>query len=417
MTRSEVLLGRVRDLGRGGDGVVETDRGIVFVPGVLPGERVRLTLSRKKKRGALRGQLLEVVEAAPERVESRCDLVARCGGCPLMILDDDAQRAHKAGVASWATGIETPFEGPGAAWGYRRRARMAFAGGRLGYRHQGRSSLLDVEACSVLEAPLGAALRIARRDLLPYLAGAGELLIARGRSAPVLWIRSEDMQPSAVYTALEALVAKGELAGAVLAVGGAAAASFGEPREWSEAQNGEDGEDDDGLWGAPFGFSQANSAVNAALVARVVDWAAPRGARVIELYAGHGNLSVALAKSAASLVCIEQSAAAAAQCRENLSIRGLDAKVIEADAAEGARRQRQADLVVLDPPRTGARTALPAIVDLAPDRIVYVSCDPPTLRRDLGILRESGYSPRQAAAFDMFPHTAHLEIVVHLSRQ
>jgi len=87
------------------------------------------------------------------------------------------------------------------------------------------------------------------------------------------------------------------------------------------------------------------------------------------------------------------------------------------DAAEGAGRHRgPADVVVLDPPRTGARDAIAAIVGLSPARIIYVSCDPPTLSRDLGMLREEGYQVIGSTAFDMFPHTAHLEVVVHLTR-
>ncbi len=271
--------------------------------------------------------------------------------------------------------------------------------------------MIDVEACPVLIAELDTALGHMRSTLLPRLAGRGEIQLAMGAGAPVAWIRAEAPQSADVYDSMAGLVGEGALAGAVLGVDGATPARWGDPREHNVSQNGEP------VIGAPFGFSQANGDVNRALVAQVVEWAAPAGMRVVELYSGHGNLSVELARGAMSLLCVEESPEAAAACRENIDGRGLEARVLAMDAADGAGRHRgPADVVVLDPPRTGARDAISAIVALAPARIVYVSCDPPTLSRDLGMLREEGYQVARSAAFDMFPHTAHVEVVVQLTR-
>jgi 23S rRNA (uracil1939-C5)-methyltransferase len=182
---------------------------------------------------------------------------------------------------------------------------------------------------------------------------------------------------------------------------------IGDPREVTEGADGEP------LVGPAFGFSQANAVVNRALAERVLALAEPEGQRVLELYAGHGNLSVCLAPRARSFVAVEQSEAAASACRDNLARRELNGRVIAADAASGARHG-EADVVVLDPPRKGAREALGAIVAARPKRIVYVSCDLATLKRDLGELRSAGFAVREAFAFDMFPQTAHLETVVLL---
>jgi len=408
-TRSRTLEGHVRDLGHRGDGVVETEQGIVFVAGALPGERVRLSVAKSRGR-AKRGRLVEVLEPAAARVEPPCALAGACGGCPLMIFEGSAEAEHKAGLATWATGLTTPLERPGPALGYRRRARLAFGGGRLGYRRGGAASLVDVEVCPVVEERIGTTLTHVRERVLSLLDGQGEITFALGEERPVVWVEGESAQPEAVYRALRSMVDDGLVSGAALGLEGMAPATFGDPREVSE------GIDGTRLVGPLLGFSQANATVNRALVARVAEWAATSGQRVVELYAGNGNLSIALGVGAASLVAVEQAPAAADACRDNLAARGIEAKVITADAAEGARRAGGADVVVLDPPRTGARDAIESIVQLDPRRIVYISCDPPTLKRDIGLLRGSGYAPKEAVAFDMFPQTAHLEVVVHLSR-
>ncbi len=395
--------------------MVETEGGVVFVPGALPGERVRIALekgprSKRRRSGVRRGRLVAILEPSADRVTPRCAHQGRCGGCPLMILSADAQARFKARAASEATGLAVTLARAGAPPRYRRRARLAFAKGRLGYRHPRSKRIVDIDACPILERSLEDALTLVRRALLPRLDGDGELTLVRGAEQPALWIRSETPQSAEVYAWLREAVAKGQLAGVSLAVGGTAPAVMGAPEEV--------GLDADGapLIGPAFGFSQANAAVNRALVDRVVALAAPKGAAVLELYAGHGNLTIALAAQAATLVAVEQQPEAARALEDNLGRRGLRARVIAADAAEGARR-RKADVVVLDPPRAGARDAIAAIVAADPARIVYVSCDLATLRRDLGALRESGYEAVQADAFDMFPETAHLETVVLLQKK
>jgi 23S rRNA (uracil1939-C5)-methyltransferase len=406
------LEGRVRDLGSRGEAVVETGSGVFFVSGALPGERVRIAPEAKKRRrrgGAQRGRLVSIIEASEERVEPPCEAQGRCGGCPLMMLSRRGQHAHKARVASEATGLEVSLVEVGEPLGYRRRARLALAEGRVGYRHPRSKRIVDIERCLVLEESLGRALDAVRTRVLPLWSGEGELLLARGGGGrAVTWIRTETPQPPELYQVLRDEVAAERLAGASLSIGGTAPAVIGDPREVAEGPNGEP------LLSPAFGFSQANTAVNRALVQRVVALAEPAGERVLELYAGHGNLSVALAPEARSFVAVEQSASAAEACQKNLASRGLAGRVITADAGEGARRVGKADVVVLDPPRTGARDALPALLATRPARIVYVSCDLATLRRDLGELRAGGFEAREAFAFDMFPQTAHLETVVLL---
>ncbi len=422
--RRQTLEGVVRDVAFGGEAVVETNRGVVFALFGLPGERVRLRDVRRAGR-VLRGHIEAVLTPSPDRVEPACPLVARCGGCPLMMMSRDAQhararrlieRAVAAAPGGEAVGVDVVSAGP--ALGYRRRARLAFvrSPGRphalIGYRERRSHRVTDVPACPVLDATLGPALVRVREHLAPLLEGEGEVRLGRGEGGATVTVTTQAPQSPALYEAARAMACDPAIAGVALRVGGTSvAATFGDPRERAEGVDGAP------LLGTVGGFSQASAAVNERLVACVLELSAPTDADVLELYAGHGNLTVALAARARSVVAVEQDPAAAAALRENLDARGLSAVVRCADAgrAVGAGGPR-VDLVVLNPPRTGAREVLAGIAARRPARIVYVSCDPATLGRDLALLGDLGFVVDAACGFDMFPHTGHVETVVRLSR-
>ncbi|HEX5659412.1 MAG TPA: class I SAM-dependent RNA methyltransferase [Polyangiales bacterium] len=402
------MEGRVRDVVASGDAVIETSAGIVFARGGLPGETVRVSLDGKPGR-TKRGRITSVLGASPSRVEPPCKYAERCGGCSLMHADLDSQRALQRGFLDSAlrkAGLSTElrFTVSPDVLGYRSRARLAFRKGQLGF-HRGRSEqLIDIDACLVLAPPLQDALTQLRTLAL---SGEGELSLALGAGGrAVAVIRSDAAQSPALYRAAEAL----QLAGVALFLSGATTpAQFGDAREWSVGADGQP------LEGPIGGFSQANRAVNAALVARVVELAQTEGMRVLELYAGSGNFTVALAGGALSYTAVEQAPDAVRALRQNLAVRSLKLKIVEGDVAR-ALAGPALDVVVLDPPRTGAPGVLPQLVARKPKRIVYVSCDPATLARDLGELTPRGYTLRWAEGFEMFPQTADLESVVLLER-
>ena len=142
--------------------------------------------------------------------------------------------------------------------------------------------------------------------------------------------------------------------------------------------------------------------------------AGARGRRVLELYAGHGLLTVGLAREASALRAVERDEAAARACRTNLAARGLDARVHAGDAAAALDESRRLDVLVVDPPRAGLADARAAVVAARVPRVVYLSCDPTTLAGDVRALAEAGYRLRDATAFDLFPHTPHVEALVVL---
>lgn len=421
---SGVLEGRVRDLGREGDALVETTHGIVLAPFGLPGERVRLH-DVHKRGGVLRARRLVVLEPSPDRVEPPCAHVERCGGCPWMHASERVQIEAKRRAITRAlarvprAGSDFPIEvaGPRERLGYRRRARLAYArvgsGVVLGFRARRSDRVIDVARCVVLRAELDALWAPLRARIAPHLPGYGEVHLAIGQGGrPVVAIETEAVPSRGLYEALHGLLGEGAIAGASVRAGGATAATdIGAPHEV--------GPDVEGrlLRGTVGGFSQAHEETNARLGARAIALAEARGARVLELYAGHGNLTLALAARAARVLAVERSAQATAALRANLAAHGLEDRVaVIADDVARAMPSSRCDVVVLDPPRTGARDVMDRIAAVGPARVVYVSCHPATLGRDLERLAAHGYVLDAAEGFDMFPQTPHVEVVVRMVR-
>lgn len=405
----------IERLGTDGDGVA-TDAGqTLFVRTALPGDVV--TLGKPRRDGKiLRADVKRVLQPSPDRITGPCALAVRCGGCPLMHASSALSGRFKQALVAHAVG-EFPFElieaSPTEA--YRTRARLSFERGALGYLAPGSRSVLDVDHCAVLVPALDTALTWLRRALLPLLKGAGEIHLGTadtdGVLATVLSLTTPDPQPPELYRLLEAAVLEGTVVGAEANIGGARA-RFGLPVERSR--------DVDGRWlEVPVGgFRQAHLDANRLLGSAVLQMGAPEGKRVLELHAGHGNFTLPLASRASSLDAVELGLDAVKALRANLERHQLKASVHAGDALGYVTKQRKGafDLVVIDPPRTGAKELMAPLLKLAPARILYVSCAPSTLGRDLGMLREGGYRISGARAFDLFPRTAHIESVVVLDR-
>jgi 23S rRNA (uracil1939-C5)-methyltransferase len=219
----------------------------------------------------------------------------------------------------------------------------------------------------------------------------------------------------ACFARIEAACNGGALAGAALTLPNATRpATIGDPTPWMNAADGEP------LRLAPGGFGQADEAMNALLARHVADLASRDAVhgKWVELYAGAGNLTVLLARAHAGtgeLLTVESSRAACEAARANLTARSLGARVVEADA-DSYTWSPATKLVVLDPPRAGARAVSERLAVSRVARVVYVSCDPATLGRDLALLAPA-FDLRSITTFEMFPQTSHVEVVVDLVRR
>lgn len=382
-TPGDECIVRIHALAAGGDGVGRDAEGrVVFVPFTAPGDRVRVRIERRRKRHA-HGNVVELLEPGAGRVTPPCSVFGSCGGCTWQHLDYPAQLEAKAGIVRDAlvriAGLELdspPVIHPSPeAYGYRRRTRVSVEGGQVGFRRRGSREVCAVDHCPVLTPALDRELgRLAAgasvRDGEWELSAAGKTT----RAADLARLRGTDL---------------------VLEVGAERIAT------------------------SPGVFSQANELLLPDLVERVVEGAG-RGRRVVELYAGAGLFTLPLARRFEAVLAVEGHDAAAADLARNLSRAGLDHVEVRPEPVDDAVRRlagEAPDVLVLDPPRSGLPPGgASELAAVTPTRIVYLSCDPATLARDLRTLCEAGYALASVEAFDLFPQTPHVEVLVTLDR-
>lgn len=409
---TETVEGVVRALAHGGDGVVDTDEGVVFVAGAWVGETIRFGRGHRR-RGVARGRLLAVLEPSAHRRDVPCAVADACGGCAWMMVDEaaqrDAKRAHLQEVlARGGFEVEVPIE-HAEPLAYRRRAKLAFDRGRAGYRagaDAAKGGVVDAPTCLVLHPALQEGYMAFRAELLPALVGKGALSLSRRDAGAVVVVTADQEQDAEAYAAAARLSETAGVEGVALRVGDLAPARWGVPEERTPGVDGAP------LVGTLGGFSQAHDSLNERLALAVAD-AAAGAENALELYAGHGNLTVAIAPRVRSLVAVEQDREAAEAMRQNVGARAVDVRVVCEDAV--SYPEGRYDTVILDPPRGGAREPLERL-GRGPRRIVYVSCHPATLGRDIGDLATRGFSVTSARGFDLFPQTPHVEALVVLDR-
>lgn len=429
----------IERLALGGAGVARHGGRVLFVPGALPGDRVRAALTAVRARH-LEGRLLEVLEPSPHRVAPPCPYAGRCGGCAWLALEAGRQRSAKADlvrdalerIGALAVAGEVAVAGgdePGLA--YRGRIEVALgpagAGGAraVGFRAAASREVVDVERCAVASPPLNDALeglrRAARAGRVP--GELAEVEIAVGDDPARVVATARLAQPAGRR------VAEGIADRLVAAWPGLAGLRVEEPPGSPDAAERGDPRLTVSVPGpgerrlpleVPAGvFAQANPAVNARLVAAV---APASGARVLDLFCGCGNFTLPLAAHGAQALGFETDARAVDAARRSAARLRLEgARFRQVNAAEGlARVAAQGEgtrpcAVVLDPPRAGAGAAVvDAVAALQPAGVAYVSCEPATLARDLARFARRAYAVAAVTVFDMFPQTAHVETLAVL---
>lgn len=413
----------------GGDGVGRFQGRSIFVPGAIPGERVLAWVpGARLSRGPCQGQLIEVLSASPDRRTPPCPHFGACGGCQWLHVAPERQREVKARAFASALsplGADLdlrPLVHAGQDLGYRARATLHARQGRLGFSQKSAHAIVAVHSCPLLDAKLDAAL--GRLNALLDGSAPKALKLPRGCSDVALACDGErvsaafylDRLSGDLAARLEAIARCAGLKGALALVQGQIAHTFGKPI-LSRPAPGSTGAR---LRGRPDLFAQAHVRANALLVDQVL--ACLDGAkRVLELYGGSGNFSLALAERAEHLVSIELCAPALALARQSAREAGLDSvRLIVGDAMEQARAlargSERFEALLLDPPRGGAPGLAEVARALDVGRIVYVSCNPATLARDARALAAAGYRPVMARPFDLFPQTIHIEGVMAFER-
>ena len=428
-----VEVAEVIDLSHDGCGIAQLGERRIFVPGALPGERIRV-LPRKHRRQYRLGDLVEIVEPSASRVQPPCEFFGRCGGCAVQHLDYAAQVSFKESMVREALarigGVEPeiwlePITGP--EWNYRRRARLGvrYVKGKqrvlVGFKERATRYVTDMGSCMVLVKPF---------DQLPGPLGEMIGQTSLWRRLPQVEVAAGEEAKAVVFRVLD----DPEEADLKLF------ADFGD--QWNldvYLQPGGPGTVrplDPGrtrplsyrltdfevtLHFAPTDFLQVNAPVNERLVARTINLLELRAAdRVLDLYCGLGNFSLPLARQVGEVLGVEGDGGLVARAAANARLNGLaNVKFEAADLNQPGWSflREDWDAVVLDPPRSGAETVVGQMAEMSPRRIVYISCHPATLARDARTLvHEHGYRLLAAGIADMFPHTHHVEAVTVFAR-
>jgi 23S rRNA (uracil1939-C5)-methyltransferase len=414
----------------GGEGLARTSEGVLLVPWVVPGERAAVRIEERHK-GVRRASVLEVFEPSTDRIAPACPYFSRCGGCHYQHIRYERQLEIKRQILAecFERIGKLPLQVPisvlaSEPWQYRNRTRLRIgkdpACFEIGYFEPLSHRLCSIESCPISSPAIN--------DVIGKLAGGlGARCFPEGTAEIELF--------------------GSDSGGALLATvysPAAAPESFGDRlREaipgldsvcWREEISGSHSEKlgvKTTLWGSGSmvyrvgefhyrvghdSFFQTNRFLLPGLMDLVTGNLA--GKRALDLYAGVGFLSLPLARRFEEVAAVESNRASARDLESNLGVVGARARALQIDAEKFlATASPDWDAIVADPPRSGlSRMVLEHLCRLRPRRLVYVSCDPTTLARDLVVLVRAGYRMKSVHLADLFPQTFHLETVVHLER-
>lgn len=415
---------------------------VIFVPEVLPGETVQVEVREVKKDVAF-ARLLEVIHPSPHRISPPCKIYSECGGCQIQHIKDSNQAEIKNALIRETLervghlkeiNLQPMIPSP-STYGYRTRTqlkvRLVNQQIRLGFYREGSHQHVPVEECLVLHPELNKILKPLEQALseerflaiglssvhLHLSAATGQLLIRLLLDTRLY--APHDLKEIGRALSNRLKEAIGSLVGLVLSPRHGPQEVFG--RDFIEERFGgyryriSDGS-----------FSQINPEATDLLIQQVLRLADLTGnERVLELHCGIGTMSLPIAEAAAHLRGIDSNRIAIEDARFNAEanqIKGVE--FICADAEQGLRsalgglaEEQKYDKLILDPPREGlSKTAIDLTGQLAPPKILYVSCELATLARDLDRLRQAGYRLGRFQPLDMFPQTAHVELIAELLR-
>lgn len=428
---------RIESLDHEGKGIARREGKTIFVDGALTGELV-LASSYRKKPEFEQAQATRILKSSPYRVKPKCQWFGVCGGCSHQHLDEAAQVATKQRVLEdcfkhigkvQPESILSPIHGP--TWGYRTRARLSVRnvpkkGGVLVGFHERRSSYVaDMTSCEVLPPRISALLPKLRtlveglsiRDRLP------QIELAAGDAIAVLVLRIMDPLNAEDETRLREFADQHGIQFWLQPKGPDTAYPF-HPLDAPELAYALP-EFNLEMPFRPTEFTQVNHGINRMLLRRAMLMLDARtGERIADFFCGLGNFSLPIARRGAHVVGVEGSEALVARAVENAVRNGL-AELSEFRVANlfEMTPERYAELgvfdkLLIDPPRDGAIELVKSLPDAdAPQRIVYVSCNPATLARDSAVLvHQKGYRLIAAGVANMFPHTAHVESIAVFER-
>jgi 23S rRNA (uracil1939-C5)-methyltransferase len=386
--------------------VLSKAEGIIFIKGAIPGEVVEVSLDEKKRDYSV-ASVIEIIEPSEARTEPECPYFGECGGCHLQFATYEKQVEMKEYVLLDCLrrigGVEVELAPSifGEPNGYRHRAQFKISkDGKIGFFKEGTVEVVEIGSCPLLHDSLNNSLDMLRnvdlKDLreVHITAGDNTIILLKGSGHPNE-LADKFINEGFTGVAFE----DGSYRGT-----GAPYVSF----------------DLNGLryTVSPWGFLQSNWEINKVMVSTIVDEIGPTNdKRILDLYAGGGNLSIPISVDAAETIAVESSPASIADGKRNRSANRITGYKFIKATAETAKFDGHFDIALLDPPRAGlSKATMKRVLENAPETICYVSCNPSTFARDLKQLLEV-YDIRSIRMVDMFPQTYHLEVLAFLDKK
>jgi 23S rRNA (uracil1939-C5)-methyltransferase len=385
----------------GGDGLARLDGRVVFVPFVLPGERVAVETVDEKP-GLVHAKLIEVRQPSASRLTAPCPYFARCGGCHYQHSSYETQIALKRGILAETLRRVGKLNPPeeirviaGEAWNYRNRSQFRIRGAELGYLEARSNRLCPIDHCPISSPRINQAIATLREML-------------RDPRWP-RFLRSLEVFTNETQLQLNVLESERPVARRFF--------------DWCAEVMPD-------LVAGPLDYSAARSLyrvsggsffqVNRYLIDPTVDAALENaeGQSALDLYAGAGLFSIPLARQFGKVTAVESGASAARDLQFNAERAGVTVQLaqtnVESFLADCTNRP---DFVLADPPRAGlGKVVVSHLARLEPPRITIVACDPATLARDLAGLIAAGYRIESLTMIDLFPQTFHIEAIAHLAK-
>lgn len=412
-----------------GAGVGYHEGKATFVPGLLPGETGLVQITQVNKNWQ-RGKLLELLKTSEEslRIDPPCTVFGICGGCQLQHLsypetlvwkrrwvEDSLKRIGKINLEKVIIHPTIGMEDP---WRYRNKARLHLGEeGRLGYYQEKSNSTVPFPDCLLLSKSMNSWIKEWEKVLVSFAPDAKAVTFRENSQGEGMLIL-EPLPHKAAVTELKELLNSHQNRPKIVSLWGVD--KQGIPvLLWGKEEFREK------IMGlsfqvSPLAFLQVNPLQTKRLYGTVLQWAElSRDMVVWDLYSGIGTITLALAGQAQKVWGIEENPYAVKDAKYNAGLNGLDNVEFIAGKVEDVFQEIEdrPDLVVLDPPRAGAHPrVLERLIKERPEKIIYVSCDPGTLARDLGILEQGGYQVKEVQPVDMFSWTSHVECIVLITR-
>lgn len=413
----------IESLAFGGAGIAKKDGKVFFVIGGLPKDTLEINIIKDKGSYA-EAVIANIIEPSPDRIEPNCPVFKLCGGCQLQNLTYPAQLREKEHILketmSRIGGMHDaplePIVSSPKEFGFRNKVTLSawFYKGQwhLGYNQKGSTRKVPIESCPISEEIVDKTIT----KISDVLSSLGDPhfpldkihISSNGVKSQITLVPVHNRKGDTLKTLHRHLKRHEETEN--VSIAGIGETGF----EFSILGNK--------FITTPSAFTQVNSSINELMINTVLEWAElNENTTVLDLYSGIGNFSIPLARASKEVLGVEISKNSVKLANKNAELNSVKNIVFQNASSEDAitilnDQEEKFDLVVLDPPREGAKEIIDGLVKLDPEKIIYVSCDPATLARDLKKLDVLGYKVVKIRPFDMFPQTFHIESITMLSK-